>query len=189
MRKFFVVDRDGEYTGGGAEGDPGADRELQNDFILETNLVLLLSEITMHAEEITEIKDKEPANVLKILSDIINRVSEFSTGANVPGAGEGLLNLALAEASKNGSQVGLLHVDGDRLSAQTAMNLYKGWTGSPSDRDRMFRQIAQGMSGVLEFYFRSIHAAFVSPVVAGEWKEAFDICTKELTASLNSVKF
>ena len=87
------------------------------------------------------------------------------------------------------SNVKLLHVDQNRISPQTVINLYSGWTGDRNEKNHVFHQIALGIVDILESYFSLITEKFNTPHVANDWKDTFTVCLKELTESVESVSF
>ena len=185
VRKFFVVDQDGENK----EYVTAAELVSQEEARLETDLLFLLSELSVLVDEITETKDKQPVQSLKILSEAVNRVAEFCAQSEHVSLEEGFLPDALLIASGSFAHLKLLHVDHSRISAQTAINLYGGWTGDANGKNQAFQQISLGMVRVLELYFSSIEGSFNAPYPAQLWKETFEIYIKELTESVMSITF
>jgi hypothetical protein len=188
MRKFFVVDGEVEYSNPEAAGQ-GPDESAAADSAIESGLVLLLSEIARHAEEINESGNKNPVEVIGILSDVINRAAEFVAAAGIEKTENRVLAEAVSISSTAVSEAGLLHVDNGRLSAQTVINLYKGWSGPKNEKSLVFNRIAMSMVGILEFLFGSIAPAFSSEKIADEWSDAFAICSGELSYAVKNVKF
>lgn len=187
MRKFFVIDGEVEYSHPEAGGQGPAEGSA-NDSAIESGLVLLLSEIARHAEEINESGNRNPVEVVGVLADVINRAAEFVAAAGIEKGGR-VLGEAVSKSSAAVSEAGLLHVDNGRLSAQTVINLYKGWSGPKNERSLVFGRIAASMVGMLEFLFGSIASAFSSEKVADEWSDAFAICSGELSYAVKNVKF
>ena len=185
VRKFFVVDQDGENK----EYVTTAELVSQDEARLEADLLFLLSELSLLVDEITEIKDKLPVHSLKILSEAVNRVAEFCEKSLHVSLEEGFLPDALLNASGSFAHLKLLHVDHNRISAQTAINLYGGWTGDANGKNQAFQQISLGMVRVLESYFSFIEGIFSTPYLAQEWKETFEIYIQELTESVKSITF
>ena len=189
MRKFFVVDGNSEYANSEAHGD-GAPAEVSvKDSTIESGLVLLLSEIAWHAEEINESGNKNPVEVLGSLSEVVNRTAEFVVAAGVAESESSILAEAVSKSSPAVPETGLLHVDNGRLSAQTVINLYKGWTGPESEKSLVFGRIALSLVGMLEHIFGLIASAFSSAKIADEWSDAFTVCTGELSYAVKNVKF
>lgn len=189
IRKFFVVDQDGENKDYVKSGEPAAERGSRNEIELETGLLLLLSELALLVDELKEIKDKQPVQALQILTDTVNKAAEFSEKSLNDGLEEGFMTGALNDASGSFSHLKLLHVDHNRISAQTAINLYGGWTGARNDKNQAFQQISLGMVRVLESYLNLITGTFDTPYLVQEWKDTSDIYINELTESVKSVTF
>lgn len=188
MRKFFVVDGEVEYSHPEAGGQGPAEGSA-NDSAIESGLVLLLSEIARHAEEINESGNRNPVEVIGILADVINRAAEFVAAAGIEKGGNSVLSEAVSKSSAAVSEAGLLHVDNGCLSAQTVINLYKGWSGPKNEKSLVFGRITTSMVGILEFLLGSIASAFSSKKVADEWSDAFAICSGELSYAVKNVKF
>ena len=183
VRKFFVVGKEGENK----DLPPGPGEVYQDESGLETGLLELMSELALLMEEIREIKDRDPVQTLKILSDSVNKVAVFaeqSLGGALP---EDFLRDVLMDASGSFSYLKLLHADRNRLSAQTAINLYAGWAGDATGKNQAFRQISLGMVRVLESYLDFIAGFFGTARLAEEWNEALGIYVNELKELVNSV--
>lgn len=189
VRKFFVVDREGDNKDYGQAFEPVSGQVSEDEVGLETGLLLLLSELALLMEELSEVKDKEPVESLRILSDTVNKVAGFaeqSLGGALP---ERFLPDALLDASGSFSHLKLLHADHNRLSAQTAINLYGGWTGDANGKNQAFQQISLGMVHVLESYLSYVAEFFSTPYLAQEWKETLEIYINELSESVKSVVY
>ncbi len=183
VRKFFVVGKEGENN----DLAPVPGEVYQDEAGLETGLLELFSELALLMEELREIKEREPVQTLKILSDSVNKVAVFaeqSLGGTLP---EGFLRDALLDASGSFSHLKLLHADRNRLSAQTAINLYAGWAGDAAGKNQAFQQISLGMVRVLESYLNFITGFFGSTLLAEEWNEALGIYVNELKELVKSV--
>lgn len=189
VRKFFVVDREGDNKDYGQAFEPVSGQVSEDEVRLETGLLLLFSELALLMEELSEVKDKEPVQSLKILSDTVNNVADFAEQSFGEALREGFLLDALLDASGSFSHLKLLHADHNRLSAQTAINLYGGWTGDANGKNQAFRQISLGMVRVLESYLNYIAEFFSTPYLAREWKETLEIYINELSGLVNSVVY
>ncbi|MFI5321954.1 MAG: hypothetical protein ACHQ6U_00150 [Thermodesulfobacteriota bacterium] len=189
MRKFLVIDQEGESKEYGDIVRPVAERGSLDEIEFETKLLLLLSELAQSVEELKEKKDKQPVEALQILSDTVNRVAGFAEKSGGAGLEEGFLSGALMDASESFAHLKLLHVDRNRISAQTAINLYRGWTGARNDKNQAFQQISLGMVRVLESYLNSIAGFFHTPYMVLEWKDTVEIYINEVTESVKSITF
>lgn len=189
VRKFFVVDREGDNKDYGQAFEPVSGQVSEDEVRLETGLLLLFSELALLMEELSEVKDKEPVQSLKILSDTVNNVADFAEQSLGEALREGFLLDALLDASGSFSHLKLLHADHNRLSAQTAINLYGGWTGDANGKNQAFRQISLGMVCVLESYLNYITEFFSTPYLVQEWKETLEIYINELSGLVKSVVY
>jgi hypothetical protein len=189
VRKFFVVDREGDNKDYGQAFEPVSGQVSEDEVRLETGLLLLFSELALLMEELSEVKDKEPVESLRILSDTVNNVADFAEQSLGEALREGFLLDALLDASGSFSHLKLLHADHNRLSAQTAINLYGGWTGDANGKNQAFRQISLGMVRVLESYLNYITEFFSTPYLVQEWKETLEIYINELSGLVKSVVY
>jgi hypothetical protein len=189
VRKFFVVDREGESGDYGQAFESVPEQVSEDEARLETGLLFLLSELALLMEELRDIKDKEPVQSLKILSDTVNKTAGFAEESLGGALREGFLLDALLDASGSFSHLKLLHADHNRLSAQTAINLYAGWTGDANGKNQAFQQISLGMVRVLESYLNYIAGFFNTPYLAREWKETIEIYISELKELVKSVVY
>lgn len=189
VRKFFVVDREGDSKDYGKVFEPVSGQVSEDEVRLETGLLLLFSELALLMDEMREVKDKEPVESLRILSDTVNKVAGFAEHSLGDALREGFLPAALLDASGSFSHLKLLHADNNRLSARTAINLYGGWTGDANGKNQAFQQISLGMVRVLESYLNFIAEFFSTPYLAREWKETLDIYINELGDLVKSVVY
>ena len=189
MRKFFVVDSSSEYTGPETKVESAEVEVSDNDSAIESGLVLLLSEIAWRADEINESGNKNPVEVLRSLPEVVNRTAEFAVAAGIAESENPILAEAVSKSSPMVPEAGLLHIDNGRLSAQTVINLYNGWTGPESEKSLVFGRIALSLVGMLEHTFGLITSAFSSAQIADEWSDAFTVCTGELSYAVKNVKF
>jgi len=189
MRKFFVVDNSREYTGPEAKVESAEVEVSDNDSAIESGLVLLLSEIAWRADEINESGNKNPVEVLRSLSEVVNRTTEFVVAAGIAGSANPILAEAVSKSTPAVPEAGLLHIDNGSLSVQTVINLYNGWTGPESEKSLVFDRIALSLVGMLEHTFGLITSALSSAQIADEWSDAFTVCTGELSYAVKNVKF
>lgn len=185
VRKFFVVGREGENI------DPGpvVGEVFPDEAGLETGMLVLLSELALLMEELKDVKEREPVQTLRILSDSVNRVGAFAEQSLGGALREDFLRDALLDASGSFSHLKLLHAERNRLSAQTAVNLYAGWAGDAAGKNQAFGQISLGMVRVLESYLNFITGFFSTPETAMEWSEALGIYISELKELVTSVAY
>jgi hypothetical protein len=189
VRKFFVVDREGEGGDYVQAYESVSGQVTEDEARLETGLLFLLSELALLMEDLRDIKDKEPVQSLKILSDTVNKAAGFAEESLGGALREGFLLDALLDASGSFAHLKLLHADRNRLSAQTAINLYAGWTGDANGKNQAFQQISLGMVLVLESYLSYIAGFLNTPFLAGEWKETLEIYISELKELVESVVY
>lgn len=189
MRKFFVVGQDNDGGDYGRADERLAEGEIRQDSLLEANLLHLLSGIAQKIDELNEIKDRQPAAALQIMADIVNSVAECFEGLLSVAPGEGFLAESVEKAAKCFPNVKLIHVDKNRVSAQTVINLYRGWTGDRNERNQLFTQIALGIVDVMESYFSLAAEKFNTRHMANDWKDTYTVCLNELIESVKGVSF
>ena len=185
VRKFFVVGKEGENNGlAQVQADMYPDENA-----LETGMIEVLSQLALLIEELRDIKDRDPVGTLSILSESVNRVAQFAEQSLGSSLREDFLRDSLLDASGGFSHLKLLHADRNRLSAQTAINLYAGWAGDASGKNQAFGQISLGIISVLETYLNFIAGFFSTPIYEEEWSEALGIYISELREIVSSVVY
>ena len=80
-------------------------------------------------------------------------------------------------------------MENNRISPQTAVNLYRGWTGDDKEKNSMFGQMSLGIVYVINSYFELITGSFNTKYMADEWKDAFEICSGELRELVNTIPY
>jgi len=167
-----------------------APAEIEQDNALENDLILLLSRLEHSRVRLDSRRSqRRPALALQILAEMVNHVMAFSEEWLDVEARANSLAKALAWAADVYPQVRLLHVQNNRLSAQTMSNLYSSWTSDSVERRETFHQIARGMVDVLETYFSLLADRFRSPSVADRWREPCRIFLADLTPVLKKIPF
>lgn len=188
-RKFIIVGHESGDGGYAENAGNIAERDVPHDSNLETNLVLLLSETAQSMDEIQEANNNRPVEVLITLAGIANRMAEFSEHILDIDPEDGFLAEALVRASESYTNINILHIENNRISPQTAVNLYKGWTGEGKEKNSIFSQMSMGVVDIIESYFDLISDSFNTKYVADEWRDAFKICSVELRQLVNGVTF
>ncbi|MBI2485413.1 MAG: hypothetical protein HYW01_00320 [Deltaproteobacteria bacterium] len=90
--------------------------EIERDNTIENNFILLLSELEQLMVRLEEKKGKQPILSVQCLSDMVNRLAEFSEKVmNIDPRG-GFMVKVLRKVSDRYSQMQLLHSEGNRLS-------------------------------------------------------------------------
>lgn len=167
-----------------------APAEIEQDNALENDLILLLSRLEHSRVRLDSRRSqRRPALALQILAEMVNHVVAFSEEWLDVEARANSLAKALAWAADVHPQVRLLHVQNNRLSAQTMSNLYSSWTSDSVERRETFHQIARGMVDVLETYFSLLADRFRSPSIADRWREPCRIFLADLTPVLKKIPF
>jgi hypothetical protein len=132
---------------------------------------------------------KQPILAIQLLSEIINQVVEFSETLQRADTEAVHLVKALARGRDTYPMLQLLHTQKNRLSVQTAANLFNGWAGDLRDRQDLFIQICRGMFSILESYL-SLFATYVrSSRLRGHWGEAYNVFLGDLNRVMNKIQF
>jgi hypothetical protein len=164
--------------------------EVEQDGILENDLILLLSRLEQLMAQLGEKKiQKRPPAALELLAELVNQVIKYYEGIPKADANRGSLVKALMQAGDVYQQARILQAQYNRLSVQTAVNLYHSWAGDPNDRRYMFRQISRGMIHVLESYFSLFTIYFQSLAMRDQWKETYSVFIYDLTRAVDKVQF
>lgn len=188
-RNFFIIKGDRRLDERGGRDELLFEHEMEQDSTIENNVILLLSELEQLMVRLEEKKGKQPILSVQYLSDMVNRVAEFSEKImNIDPRG-GFLGKVLRKVSDRYSQMQLLHSQGNRLSVQTAVNLYNGWAGDRRERHQVFHQICVGIVEVMESYFSFFASSFRSPEMRDQWKETYSIFTGDLRKMIDKIQF
>ncbi len=165
------------------------EHEIERDNNIENHLILLLSELEQLMVRLEEKKSKQPIFSVQCLSDMMNRVAEFSERVmNIDSRG-GFMGKVLRKVSDKYPQMQLLHSEGNRLSVQTAVNLYNGWAGDRRERHQVFHQICVGIAEMVESYFSFFANSFGSPEMKDQWKETYAVFTGDLKKIIDKFQF
>ncbi|GEM_PF-937977 len=165
-----------------------SESEIEVDLVLQDSLILVLSKLEQLMVQI-ENAYKQPILAIQLLSEIINQVVEFSETLQRADTEAVHLVKALARGRDTYPMLQLLHTQKNRLSVQTAANLFNGWAGDLRDRQDLFIQICRGMFSILESYL-SLFATYVrSSRLRGHWGEAYNVFLGDLNRVMNKIQF
>ena len=140
--------------------------EIEQDSCLENSLISLLSNLEHLRAQLDDKRSrKQPASVLKTLTEIVNQVITF---------GEEHLHVdylseALTFVVDRNPDAQLLKVEDNRLSGEIAV-LYAQWKGDRPGRGEAFHQAGLGMINVLETLLTFITNSFRSSSMADQWR-------------------
>lgn len=162
---------------------------IKDEGSFENKLVLLFSGLDQELFSLKEKVKKQPYSSISILLLMINECAEFTEQVmNVEPESSFLTHLS-SIASEKHSHLKLLHVRQNRLSDSTALNLYKGWKGEPSERHQVFQEISLGMAEILNSYLYFFSSSLGSSEASKEWDEICDVFTDDLDKTLQSISF
>ncbi len=161
---------------------------LQQDTALEEQLMMLLSNNQMFTVKLSESKVlQDPQEGLKLLCDLVNQVVAFAEKKLRVNSSH-LQKLLVAE-SANYPSVKLMHVNKNRLSPDTVINLFKGWASHPSDRQPIFDEIRDSLINIIKSYFSLFESSFRSDLIKKQWQEIYMIHIDELKDVISKIKF
>lgn len=165
-----------------------SESEIELDLVLQDSLILVLSKLEQLMVQL-EKAYKQPILAIQLLSEIINQVVEFSETLQRADAEAVHLVKALAKGRDTYPMLQLLHTQKNRLSVQTAANLFNGWAGDLRDRQDLFIQICRGMVSIVESYF-SLFATYIrSSRLRGHWEETYNVFLCDLNRVMNKIQF
>ncbi|NIP38664.1 MAG: hypothetical protein GWO07_07850 [Candidatus Dadabacteria bacterium] len=168
--------------------DDGSKVALQQDTALEEQLMMLLSNNQMFTVKLSESKVlQDPQEGLKLLCDLVNQVVAFAEKKLRVNSSH-LQKLLVAE-SANYPSVKLMHVNKNRLSPDTVINLFKGWASHPSDRQPIFDEIRDSLINIIKSYFSLFESSFRSDLIKKQWQEIYMIHIDELKDVISKIKF
>jgi len=175
------------------QASPAAERSLSKveeefDRSFEASLFTLVAQIEQLAAALDAPKiRRRPVRALTVVEAILNRLAEFAE--SIPGSDPAASSLvkALAREANHYPQVRLLYVKNNRVSAQTAANLYSGWADDSADRSHMFRQVCRGAVAVAEDYC-SLFASYLRSRTRRElWHETYNVFVLDLARTLEAL--
>ncbi len=189
-RKFRVVGKETEY-------EPLTDSEVErlspvdiaHDQALESHSIELLSEFDQMMVKIMDKKRKDPLVALQLVGDMVNRSVLFSENVLKLDPKQGYLKKILEKVGHKYSHIQLLHNQGNQISLQTAVNVYKAWTGDTAERAVVFKQISLALLYILQTYFKFFAKSFKSKETQVEWKDTYDMFTSQLSDTVEGLQY
>ncbi|MDP9121606.1 MAG: DUF4388 domain-containing protein [Acidobacteriota bacterium] len=177
----------------GGKSEPPVERgpskvEEEFDRAFEASLSTLIAEIEELAADLTTQRiHRRPVRSLSVFAAIVNRAVEFSE--SIPGSDPSSSSLvkALGRQANKYPQVRLLYVKNNRVSVQTAVNLYAAWADDSADRGHMFRQLGRGTLAIAEDYFSLFATYLSSPARRELWTETSKVFVLNLGRTLEAL--
>jgi DNA-binding response OmpR family regulator len=161
--------------------------EIEQGVVLQNSLILVLSKLEQIMVRL-EKAYKQPISAIQLLSEIVNQVVEFSETMRGADADTVHLAKALTRGRDKYPMLQLLHTHKNRLSVQTAANLFNSWASDPRDRQDVFSQICQGMISILESYCLLFSTYFQSSGMRDQWREIYGVFLFDLKKVMNKIQ-
>ena len=161
---------------------------LKQDVRLEETLLTLLSANERVIFKLSDKKiNKNPVVSFNYLSDLVNDVILFANKSlNIDSS---VLQELLVNESRQNPNVKLIHLNNNRLSFETMINLFNGWASHPSDRQPIFDEICLSVLDIIKYYFALFESSFRSDLMKKQWSETNKVHIDELASSLKHIKF
>lgn len=197
MRQLDESHRDlgiqGSFIQSGFLGSHGGQNLLEReaaDAHLEGQLMHLLSRLEQGMAHWQEDKHrKRPLQALEQLCEMTHQVVDVAEREAPTGVAASSLEPALIAAIRKYPMARLLTLQGSRLSVANALNLYRTWAEDVGERQRVFREIARGISSILETYFELLTQSFHSPGSSAEWRESYGVFRRDLALAIDRLPF
>jgi hypothetical protein len=167
---------------------PLTPQQIAADEELEMAVINLLSQFDHARSQISARRNrKRPSFVLQTLSDMVNKLADYSQRDLPPGSIT--LEQALTLTSDNYPAVRLLQHQNNQLFIDVISNLYNNWSGDAASRRQIFTGLCQGLVDIQQSFFAHVIGAFHSLSLADQWRETCRAFWEELTEDLRKVKF
>lgn len=169
---------------------PLSSADIERDTSLGDDLLMLTATLEQYLPRFSDKKiQKRPALALELFAEMINRVIEQAETVSQGNFNATSLKNVIVKINEKYPQAQVLYLDKNRLSVQTAVNLYTSWASNATDRKHMFRLITQAMMDILGYYFSYLVSCLIVPNIHAEIEETFDVFTVDLRRALDGVAF
>lgn len=192
MRQLDESRRDLKLPSGvlAASADQNLHQREAADARLEGQLMHLLSRLEQGmAHWSAEKNRKKPLQALEQLCEMSRQVLELAERETSHGSVGATLEPALAAAIRKHPMARLLAIQGDRISIANALSLYRTWSEDTAERERVFRDIARGLAGILETHLELLARSFHSAGSGAEWRESYSVFTRDLAIAIDRIPF
>lgn len=160
--------------------------DAKQDYDLESDLILLLSNLEQTITRALEKKAPRPRGLMiQTLAEMVNQTVATMERARRTNDAVPYLAKVLADAGEVYPPVRSLQVQGNHLVADRFSN---GNSGTLTDKSAA-RQVCQGLILVLEYYFAFFENFFHSMDVRDQWKETYSVFVVELKRTVARLEF
>lgn len=161
--------------------------DAKQDYDLESDLILLLSNLEQAIARALEKKSSRPRGLMmQTLAEMVNQTVATMERARRTNDAVPYLAKVLGDAGEVYPPVRSLHVQGNHLVADRFST--NGNSGMLADGNAT-RQICQGLILVLEYYFAFFENFFHSMDVRDQWKETYSVFVIELKRMVARLEF
>lgn len=182
MRRLDEGRKNGGPEGARAERSSGS-AELQ----LEADLLALVSQLEQRMARCDERKLKaKPSLLLQVLGDLVNDVAGFSERIPDPRLA-GSLQKALLRVNDEFPYARILRAKSNRLSVQTAIDVYNNWSDTAETRDYLLKQLRQVLLQILEEFFEFFAACFENAGREQQWRDTYRVYLADLTQAATEI--
>lgn len=163
--------------------------EIHPNEFKEIELISLISDIDQYIIELKKKENNNPVLAVKLISEIVNHVIEFSEDKVELERNSELLLGVLQEATESYFQMQIIVVHHNRLSVHTAIELFNRWVGFRHERGELFQHICRGLILMLEYYFSFFTDSFDSPEFLKSWDDMTASLLEDLENIVETIKF
>lgn len=164
--------------------------DIERDTNLRDDTILLIARLEQYLPRFIEKKiTKYPSVALELLTEMVHLVLEQAEKVARNDQNVVSLRNIFVKLNEKYPQARLLYIDKNRLSVQTAINLYSGWASNAADRKHTFRQISYVMVELLEYYFSFLSNSLHLTNLRSEIEETSGVLIMDLKKTLDKINF
>ncbi|KAF0249425.1 MAG: roadblock/LC7 family protein [bacterium] len=164
--------------------------DIEKNTTLRDDVILLIGQLEQYIPKLSDKKvTKKPSIAIELLKDMVHLVLEQAELVARNDQNIVSLRNLFVKLNERYPQARLLHIDNNRLSVQTLINLYSGWASNTSDRNHTFRQISYVMVELLEYYFSFLVNSIHLMNLKDEVEETSGVLIMDLKKTLDKINF
>lgn len=164
--------------------------DIEQDTNLRDDTILLIARLEQYIPRFIDKKiTKRPSVALELLTEMVHLVLEQAE--KIARNDQNVISLRniFVKLNEKYPQARLLYIEKNRLSVQTAINLYSGWASNTADRKHTFRQISYVMVELLEYYFSFLANSLHLTNLRNEIEETSGVLIMDLKRTLDKINF
>lgn len=164
--------------------------DIEQDTNLRDDTILLIARLEQYIPKFIDKKiTKRPSIALELLTEMVHLVLEQAEKIARNDQNVVSLRNIFVKLNEKYPQARLLYIEKNRLSVQTAINLYSGWASNTADRKHTFRQISYVMVELLEYYFSFLANSLHLSNLRNEIEETSGVLIMDLKRTLDKINF